>query len=95
MEDKKSHLQNLAGQLQQWDAEIDELKAGAGKANAEARPELLDQIAPIRFFPQPTNYARRRKRRRASWKPKQTCSPSAQGIAAFQAIVAAGISEQL
>jgi hypothetical protein len=73
MEDKKSDLQNFTGQLQQWDAEIDELKVGAGKVNAEAKSELFDQIAPIRFFPQPKNYARRRKRRRASWKPEQTC----------------------
>ena len=73
MEDKKSYWQNLADQLQQWDAEINELKTEAGKANAEARPELLDQIAPIRFFPQPMNYVRKWKRRRTSWKPEQTC----------------------
>jgi hypothetical protein len=32
MEDKKSYLQKLANQLQQWDAEINELKMKADKA---------------------------------------------------------------
>jgi hypothetical protein len=74
MEDKESSLQNFASQLQQWDAESDELKAGTGEANAdEAQVEFLDQSAPIRFFPHPMNYARRRRRRRARWKPEQTC----------------------
>ncbi len=44
MEDKKYYLQNLADQLHQWDVEIDELNARAGKAKAEARAEHLNQI---------------------------------------------------
>ncbi len=46
MEDKKSYLQNLADQLHQWDVEIDELSARAGKA--EAKTEHLNQIDDLR-----------------------------------------------
>jgi hypothetical protein len=42
MEDKKSYLQNLVDQLHQWDVEIDELSARAGKAKAEAKTEHLN-----------------------------------------------------
>jgi hypothetical protein len=48
MEDKKSYLQNLADQLHQWDVEIDELNARAGRANVEARTEHLNQIDDLR-----------------------------------------------
>jgi chromosome segregation ATPase len=44
MEDKKSYLQNFADQLHHWDVEIDELKARAGRAKAEARMGHLNQI---------------------------------------------------
>jgi hypothetical protein len=48
MEDKKSYLQKLANQLQQWDAEINELKMKADKVKTESRSELLNQIDEIR-----------------------------------------------
>jgi hypothetical protein len=48
MEDKKSYLQNLADQLNQWDVEIDELNGRAGRAKAEARTEHLNQIEGLR-----------------------------------------------
>ena len=48
MEDKKSYLQNLADQLHQWDVEIDELNARAGKAKVEAKTEHLNQIDDLR-----------------------------------------------
>ncbi|MCI0556010.1 MAG: coiled coil domain-containing protein [Anaerolineae bacterium] len=48
MEDKKSYLQNLTDQLHQWDVEIDELNARAGKTNAEARTEHLNEIEDLR-----------------------------------------------
>jgi len=48
MEDKKSYLQKLADQLHQWDAELDELKARAGRAKADARMELFNQIDELR-----------------------------------------------
>lgn len=63
MEDKKSYLQNLDDQLREWDVEIDKLKAAAGRDNAETEMELLNQIAPIRFFFQPMNSGPRRKGR--------------------------------
>ena len=65
-EGQKFYLQNIDDQLRQWDVEIEELKAAAGSPNAEAEMELLNQIAPIRFFFQPMNYGPRGKRRRAS-----------------------------
>ncbi len=49
MEDKKSYLQKLADQLQQWDVELDELKARAGKAKAESKTELLNQVEALRM----------------------------------------------
>jgi DNA repair exonuclease SbcCD ATPase subunit len=48
MEDKKFYLQNLADQFHQWDVEIDELNARAGKAKAEAKTEHLNQIDDLR-----------------------------------------------
>jgi DNA repair exonuclease SbcCD ATPase subunit len=48
MEDKKSYLQNLADQLNQWDVEIDELNGRAGRAKAEARTEHLNEIEGLR-----------------------------------------------
>lgn len=48
MEDKKSYLQKMADQLKQWDAEIVDLKAKAGKAKAESKTELLNQINELR-----------------------------------------------
>lgn len=48
MEDKKYYLQNLADQLHQWDVEIDELNARAGKAQAEAKREHLNEIDNLR-----------------------------------------------
>jgi len=48
VEDKKSYLQKQADQLRKWDAEIDELKAKAGKAKAGSRSKLLEQIAELR-----------------------------------------------
>jgi hypothetical protein len=41
---KKSHLQKFADQLQEWDAEIDVLKAQAAKAKTKRRKELYLQI---------------------------------------------------
>lgn len=48
MEDKKSFLQKLAVQLQEWDTEIDELKVKAHLAKADAKDELLKQIEELR-----------------------------------------------
>ena len=48
MEDKKSYLQKMADQLKQWDAEIVDLKVKAGKAKAESRTELLNQMDELR-----------------------------------------------
>jgi hypothetical protein len=48
MEDKKSYLEKLAAQLQQWDKDIDALKIKADKAKAEAKIEILKQIDELR-----------------------------------------------
>jgi len=48
MEDKKSYLQKLAAQLQEWDTEIDELKVKAHLAKADAKDELDKQIDELR-----------------------------------------------
>jgi predicted nuclease with TOPRIM domain len=44
VEDKKSYLQNMAGQLKQWDSEINALKAKIDKAKAESKTELINEI---------------------------------------------------
>lgn len=44
MEDKKSYLQKLAEQLQEWDTEIDELKVQAHLAKADAKDALQKQL---------------------------------------------------
>ncbi|MBN2011042.1 hypothetical protein JW960_16965 [candidate division KSB1 bacterium] len=44
MIDKKSYLQKSADKLQQWDADIDELKAKAAKAKAESKAEVAHQL---------------------------------------------------
>lgn len=48
MKDKKSNLQKFAEQLQQWDAEVDVLKAKAKKAKTEHRNALHKQIEGLR-----------------------------------------------
>lgn len=48
MENKKSYLQRLAEQLQEWDTEIDELKLKAHLAKAEAKDELQKQLEDLR-----------------------------------------------
>jgi hypothetical protein len=48
MEDKKFYLQNLADQLHQWDVEIDELNARAGRVNAEAKTAHFNEIDNLR-----------------------------------------------
>jgi uncharacterized coiled-coil DUF342 family protein len=48
MEDKKSYLQKLAAQLQDWDTEIDELKVKAHLAKADAKDEFAKQIEDLR-----------------------------------------------
>jgi uncharacterized coiled-coil DUF342 family protein len=48
MEDKKSFLQNLSAQLQEWDKDIDKLMSEADKAAAGARAQLLKQIDELR-----------------------------------------------
>jgi chromosome segregation ATPase len=48
MEDKKSFLQMLATQLQEWDTELDELKVKVHLAKADAKDELLKQIDELR-----------------------------------------------
>ncbi|MFZ0390206.1 MAG: coiled coil domain-containing protein [Calditrichia bacterium] len=44
MEDQKSYLQKMADQLKQWDAEIDDMKEKADKAQDESSTELRNQI---------------------------------------------------
>jgi chromosome segregation ATPase len=44
MEDNKSYLQKMAGQLSQWDKKIDALKAKVDTARAESKTELTNQI---------------------------------------------------
>lgn len=48
MEDKKSYLQKLSDQLREWDSDIDALKAKAGKATAESKTALLNEIDELR-----------------------------------------------
>ena len=48
MIDKKSYLQKSADKLQQWDTDINELKAKADKAKIESRTELINQIDELR-----------------------------------------------
>lgn len=48
MENKKSYLQRLAEQLQEWDTEIDELKVKAHLAKADAKDELQKQLEELR-----------------------------------------------
>lgn len=48
MENKKSYLQRLAEQLQEWDTEIDELKLKAHLAKADAKDELQKQLEELR-----------------------------------------------
>jgi len=48
MEDKRSYLQKLAAQLQEWDTEIDELKVKSHLAKADAKDELAKQIDELR-----------------------------------------------
>lgn len=62
MEDQKFHLENIDNRLRQWDVEIHKLKAKAGKANAEAQMELLNQMAPIRIVLQTKKKGRSKER---------------------------------
>jgi chromosome segregation ATPase len=48
MINKKSNIQKLTDQLQQWDVEIDELKGEADKARASSRADLINQIDELR-----------------------------------------------
>ncbi|MGH7496469.1 MAG: coiled coil domain-containing protein [bacterium] len=48
MEDKKSYLQSLAQQLQDWDKEMDELKLKAGSAKSGAKAEFQKQLDELR-----------------------------------------------
>ena len=44
MTDKEAYLQKMQAKLDEWDANIDALKAKASKANADAQIELNTQI---------------------------------------------------
>ncbi len=48
MQDKKSYLQMLAGQLQEWETELDGLKVKVHLAKADAQDELQKQIEELR-----------------------------------------------
>ncbi len=48
MEDKKSYLQKLAQQLQEWDTEMDDLKLKADRAKAGAKAEFQKQLEELR-----------------------------------------------
>lgn len=48
MEDKKSYLQRLAQQLQEWDKEMDELKLKADHAKSGAKVEFQKQLDELR-----------------------------------------------
>ena len=48
MEDKKSYLQKLAQQLQDWDGEMEALKLKADEAKSGARAEFQKQLEELR-----------------------------------------------
>jgi len=48
MDMKKAYEQKLAAQLDEWGSEIDNLKAKADKAEADAQIEYYKQIAELR-----------------------------------------------
>lgn len=48
MEEKKSYLQKLAAQLQDWDSELDQLKLKAEQAKSGAKAEIEEQITELR-----------------------------------------------
>ena len=48
MENKKTYLQQMAEQLKQWDAEIEELKVKGAQTKVESRAEFLSQIDVLR-----------------------------------------------
>ena len=49
MEDKKSYLQKLAQQLQDWDKEMEALKLKADQAKAGAKADLHKQFEDLRL----------------------------------------------
>lgn len=49
MEDRKSYLQKLAQQLQEWDQEMNELKLKADSAKAGAKAEFQKQLEELRL----------------------------------------------